>query len=159
MCVGMTREVVESDVEFAGRLLKAGYGKGVIVAALCWRGVGEQAAVRLVDDLLRGRLVRHAISIESQAVRCDDVDDDAPPDDAPRPLRARSGRFGFRRPEQDMPVDGKVFAVMIACLCATVFLTYQCMIFLNGPSPSEQGPLPFVRTDDFEKSARGLTNL
>ena len=54
----MTRELLDSDVEFAQRLLAEGRLDGDIVAALGFRGIESSKAVKLVADLRSGRRIR-----------------------------------------------------------------------------------------------------
>ena len=54
----MTREILDSDIEFARRLLGEGRVDGEILIALSLRGIEASEAAKLVTDLRTGRRLR-----------------------------------------------------------------------------------------------------
>jgi hypothetical protein len=54
----MTREILDSDVEFAQRLLAEGQLDTEIATALTRRGIESSMALKLVTDLRSGRRIR-----------------------------------------------------------------------------------------------------
>jgi hypothetical protein len=50
----MTHMVLQSDIDLTKRLMAAGCQESGIIAWLCWRGVDQQEAAKLVQDLCNG---------------------------------------------------------------------------------------------------------
>lgn len=53
----MPRQIIQGDIEVAENLLNAQRDTAQITATLVWRGLDEQTAIRLVEDLKKGRRV------------------------------------------------------------------------------------------------------
>lgn len=158
LCEDMTHGVVQSDIEFAERLLKAASQDSDVVSALCCRGVTAEEAAQLVNEIHRGQGVHCPLPTECQAVWPHNLGTDTAPGDTPRPLRIRRRQYGQGELKRDGAEWGKVFIAVILSVCCIGYVTYWCMVRTHEPVGRGNEHVPFVQTDDFAKDAQALTN-
>ena len=65
----MTREILDSDVEFAQRRMEAGRSDNELVTALGFRGIEPDRAAHVVKDLRSGKRIRPNMILVPKRVR------------------------------------------------------------------------------------------
>lgn len=116
MAAGMTKDLLQSDLEFAKRLINTHRADGEIVTALSHRGVEPGKAAELVRDLRSGKIAEINTVPARQVAAAKRAETDGiepeparwPPASQPRPPSPKS--FGVRW----------LFAGLILCLAASV---------------------------------------